>query len=75
MSTLAEPFGAPLTLGVIAVEDLVPAGELSIVRICELFGDDALEVGVDHGLVKRASFADDAVGESGREPYSVQPSA
>ena len=54
--------GASETLRVIQVQNLVPAGE----RIGEFPGDDALEVGVDHGLVERASFADDAVGE--RDP-------
>ena len=41
-STLEEPFGASLTLGVISVQDLVPAGELWIVRVSEFLGDDAL---------------------------------
>jgi len=43
--TLAEPFG--LTLRVIAVQDLVPAGALWIVRVSKLLGNDALEVGDD----------------------------
>jgi len=32
----------------------------------ELLGDDAFEVGVEHGLVKRVPFSEDAVGE--RDP-------
>ena len=48
------------------VQNLVPAGEFWVVRIGELLGDDALEVGVHHGPVKRASFTDEAVGE--RDP-------
>ena len=63
---LAEPFGAPLTLRIGPVQNLVPAGEFRIVRICELLGDDALEVGGDDCLVERASFADDTVGK--RDP-------
>ena len=34
-----------------------------VVRVGELLGDDALEVGGDYDLVERAPFADDAVGE------------
>jgi hypothetical protein len=41
----------------------VPPGELRVVGVGEMLGDDALKVGVDHGPVQRAPFADDAVGE------------
>jgi len=37
---------------------------LWVVRIGELLGDDALEVGGDDCPVECAAFADDAVGES-----------
>jgi len=52
-SPLAKPLGAPTTLRIAAVEDLVPAGEPRIVDIGETFGDDALAVGVDRRPVRR----------------------
>jgi hypothetical protein len=47
------PFGAPATLRVAAVEDLVPASELRLVGVAQTLGNDALKIGVDHRLVER----------------------
>lgn len=40
----------------------MPAGKLRLVGVVQL-GDDALEVSLNHGPVKRSVFADQAVSE------------
>ncbi len=46
---LAKPIGAPVTLRVASIQNLVPAGMLRMVGVAKVLGDDALEVGIDHG--------------------------
>jgi hypothetical protein len=41
----------------------VPAGKFRMVGVGEVLGDVAIEVSIDHSLVKRPPLADDAVGE------------
>jgi hypothetical protein len=62
-SALAEPFGATATLRIGPIRDLTPSGELRVVNVGEMLGDDVLEVSVDHGPVQRPPFADDPIGE------------
>jgi hypothetical protein len=38
-----EPFGATETLRIGSIQDLVPAGELRVIGVGEMLGDDALE--------------------------------
>ena len=56
-SAFAKPLGAAAPLRIGPVEDLVPPGELRVIGVGEMLGDDALEVGVDHGPVERAPLA------------------
>jgi len=70
-SAFAKPLGAAAPLRIGPVEDLVPPGELRVIGVGEMLGDDALEVGVDHGPVQRPPFADDPIGE--RDP-ALRPS-
>lgn len=44
----------------------MPARALRMIGIGQTFGDNALEVRIDHGAVKRPPLTDDAVGE--RDP-------
>jgi hypothetical protein len=63
LAALAKPFGTPATLRVGAIEDLMPAGALWVIGVGQTLGDDALEVGLNHGPVQRPAFANDTVGE------------
>ena len=60
---IAEPFRPAVPLRIVAIEDLVPAGKLRVIGVGQMLGDDALQVGVDHGPVQRPAFTDNAVGE------------
>jgi hypothetical protein len=60
---LPKPLSAAATLRVAAIENLVPPRALWMVSVGQPLGDNALEVGVNHGPVQRPPVADNAVGE------------